>query len=89
MKKRLETKGFPLGNRILTFTWIKSSQEYNRNNTLVFSSADGRLTDRGSNPGTGYYFATTKRNNNLTRGIPLSPPKIILRGEIQGVTKFS
>ena len=32
-----------------------------------------------------YYFATTKRNNNITRGIPLSPPKIISRGEIQGV----
>ena len=56
---------------------------------VLVSSADGRPTDRGSNPGTGYYFATTKRNNNLTRGIPLSPPKIILRGEIQGVTKFS
>ena len=48
-----------------------------------------RPTDRGSNPGTGYYFATTKRNNNIIRGIPLSPPKIISRGEIQGVTKLS
>ena len=32
-----------------------------------------------------YYLATTKQNNNITRGKPLSPQKIISRGEIQGV----
>ena len=43
-----------------------------------------RPTDRGSNPGlrTVYYFLP--RKINITRGIPLAP-KIISRGEIQGV----
>ena len=46
------------------------------------TSVNCRPTDRGSNPGlcTVYYFDLPRRNNNITRGIPLAPTKIISRG---------
>ena len=42
---------------------------------------------RGSNPGRRMLLLSynLNKNNNITRGIPLSPPKNISRGEIQGV----